>query len=323
MRVLRFPSEKVYPDIKWDIKGGHVKHTIAIIGIGAVGSAIANALISNNTAADLILLDKDEKRCAGEVKDLSDTLGFSQTSQVLQGTYDDVKKADIVIISAGKRQKPGVTRLELLSANKKVLDNILTQLAGLRKDAIVIMVANPLDILTYCMLKQLDIPRKQIFGTGTYIDSQRLKSVLSRRFEIAESSIEAFVLGEHGDSQVVAWSATRIAGNPVEQFGVTQALKKEIAEQVKMTAYDIIEAKGATYYGIAACVTQLCKMILYNTRQIVPVSWYHEAYGACMSLPVLITEHGIEKIGPLAYTKQELEDLERSAALLRSYQEKL
>ncbi len=297
-----------------------MRHTIAIIGVGAVGSAVANAIIGLNISADLILLDKDEARCAGEVRDLSDTLGFSLTSRVIQGTYDEIKKAHIVIMCAGRSQKPGESRLALLETNKDILDDVLGKLAGLRKDAVVIMVANPLDVLTFCTLKQLDIPRKQVFGTGTYVDSQRLKQLLGSELSISERSIEAFVLGEHGDSQVVAWSATRIAGNSVEQFGITPLRQVELGNRVKQIAYEIIESKGAAFFGIAATVARLCEMVLYNTRQIVPVSWYHEEYGVCMSLPMLLTEKGIEKTTQFAFTKKELEELEKSAEILRAYQ---
>ncbi len=297
-----------------------MRHTIAIIGVGAVGSAVANAIIGLNISADLILLDKDEVRCAGEVRDLSDSLGFSLTSRVIQGTYDEIKKAHIVIMCAGRPQKPGESRLALLETNKGILDDVLGKLAGLRKDAVVIMVANPLDVLTFCTLKQLDIPRKQVFGTGTYVDSQRLKQLLGSELSISERSIEAFVLGEHGDSQVVAWSATRIAGNPVEQFGITPLRQIELGNRVKQIAYEIIDAKGAAVFGIAATVARLCEMILYNTRQIVPVSWYHEEFGVCMSLPMLLTEKGIEKTTQFAFTKKELEELEKSAEILRAYQ---
>ena len=297
-----------------------MRHTIAIIGVGAVGSAVANAIIGLNISADLILLDKDEARCAGEVRDLSDSLGFSLTSRVIQGTYDEIKKAHIVIMCAGRPQKPGESRLALLETNKDILDDVLGKLAGLRKDAIVIMIANPLDVLTFCTLKQLDIPRKQVFGTGTYVDSQRLKQLLGSELSISERSIEAFVLGEHGDSQVVAWSATRIAGNPIEQFGITSLRQVELGNRVKQIAYEIIDAKGAAVFGIAATVARLCEMVLYNTRQIVPVSWYHEEYGVCMSLPMLLTEKGIEKTTQFAFTRKELEELEKSAEILRAYQ---
>lgn len=297
-----------------------MRHTIAIIGVGAVGSAIANAIISLNISADLILLDKDEKRCAGHVQDLSDALGFSLTSRVFQGSYEDVKKAHIVIISAGRPQLAGESRLELLGTNKEILDDVLSQLVGLRQDALVIVVTNPLDVLTYCALRQLDIPRKQIFGTGTYLDSQRLSHLLGNELGISERSIEAFVLGEHGDSQVIAWSATKIAGNQVEQFGITPRSQRELAVRTTQIAYEIIHAKGASYFGISSSVAQLCEMILYNARQIVPISWYHEEYGVCMSLPVLLTEKGIEKTTPFALTKKEQEALERSAEILRKYQ---
>lgn len=297
-----------------------MKHSVAIIGVGAVGSTIASALLSKNIVAEIILLDKDEERCAGEVKDLSDALGFSYASRVVHGTYNDVKKADIIIISAGRPQKPGESRIELIDTNKRILDDVLRNLQGVQKNAIVMLVANPLDILTFCTLQQLDLPHNQLFGTGTFLDSQRLKQLLSQQVGIAVESIEAYVLGEHGDSQIIAWSLARIAGSSVEQFGITDKKKKELLQQVRTAAYSIIQAKGATYYGIAACVATLCEMILFNARQIVPVSWYHEEFGACMSIPALLTDKGIERIMPLVLTPHEHAQLEQSAATLRKYQ---
>lgn len=301
-----------------------MKKTIAVIGVGSVGSTIAHTLLISGIVQELILLDTDEKRCAGQAKDLSDMAAFLPgTPQVHKGSYEEVKNASIVIISAGKSQRPGETRLQLLDENKQVLDTIITHLTGLRKDAFVILVTNPLDILTFSLLQKLDIPRKQIFGTGTYFDSYRLKALLATHLEIDARSIEAWIVGEHGDSQVVAWSATRIAGNAVEQFGVTKRAQKEFAEKVKMTAYEIIMAKGSTCYGIAATVNELCYLLLRNSRCIIPISWYHEEYGACMSLPVLLTEHGIVQAVPFAFSKKELEGLEESAAIIRSFQKLL
>jgi L-lactate dehydrogenase len=294
-----------------------MKHSIAIIGAGAVGSTIAYSLLLKNIVAEIVLVDINTARCAGEVKDLEDALAFSYTSSVYQGTYDDVKKADIVIIAAGKPQKPGQSRRELINDNIAILRSLLKNLKELQPHAILMIVANPLDLLTLYALDHCELPRAQIFGTGTFLDSQRLKNRLSSELSISEESIQAFVLGEHGDSQVVAWSATRIAGSSVEAFGITPEGKERLATTVKMAAYDIIQAKGATFYGIAACVTELCEIIIFNKKTVVPVSWYHEEYGVCLSLPVLLSESGIERVIDTELSAKERQELQASADILK------
>ncbi len=295
-----------------------MKHIrIAVIGTGAVGSTIAYTLLLKNSATELILIDTHTERCQGEVMDLVDAIGFSRTTKIYQGTYNDAKKADIIIISAGKPQKPGESRSALLEANKEIMKSILHELRGLNPAAILMIVTNPLDSLTYYAQQWSELPRDQIFGTGTFLDSQRLKHLISSFAGVAVQSVEAFVLGEHGDSQIVAWSTTRIAGTPVENHGITQAMKHELALVVKSEAYEIIKAKGATFYGIAACVAQLCEMIIYDSKHVVPVSWYHERYKVCMSLPVVIGKLGVEKVLSCSLNEEEVQGLEQSADLLR------
>lgn len=270
-----------------------------------------------NSVSEIILIDIDVKRCSGEVKDLADVLGLSYASKISQGTYEDAKRADIIIMAAGRPQKPGEPRTVLIDVNKGIIKSVVASLKGLNPNAIFLVVANPLDILTTYAHKHLGLPSGQIFGAGTFLDSQRLKHFLACQTGIAEESIEAFVLGEHGDSQSVAWSITRIAGASVEHFGITEKMKQEIAHAVKNEAYDIIQAKGATFYGIATCIATLCDMIIYNTRQVVPLSWYHEGYGVCISLPAILTDRGIEKVVPVDFTPEELEALAKSAAALK------
>lgn len=298
-----------------------MKHSVAIIGVGTVGSSIASTLLSKNLVAELILLDKDEIRCAGQVKDLSDTLGFSYAGKVVQGTYERVKQADIIIISAGRPQQESESRLLLLDTNKRILDTIIKNLKGLNKSAILIIVSNPLDILTYCALKELDLPRRQMFGTGTYLDSQRLRCIISERLNVGLDSIQAMALGEHGDSLVVAWSLTRVGGLSIENF-IDEKDKISIEEEVKRSAHKIIQGKGSTSYGIASCVVSLCQMIFYATHDIVPVSWYQPEFDACMSMPVVLSDKGIESIVPVTLTAEELEHLNKSSRLLRDYQKK-
>ncbi len=297
-----------------------MKHNkIAIIGVGAVGSTIAYALMLKNIIAELILVDINTERCAGEVQDLADVLGLSAVSHLSQGTYEDAKKADIIIIAAGKPQKPGQSRVKLVDTNRDILRTVLAGLEGVNPHAVLIVVANPLDLLTYYAHQHFSLPASQIFGTGTLLDSHRLKHLISCTVDIAHESIEALVLGEHGDSQVVAWSATRIAGIPLDRFGIDETTKQKMAVAVRHKSYEIIEAKGATYYGIGTVVAMLCEMIIFDTRQIVPVSWYHEAYGVCMSLPAVVGERGVERVVPLDLTEQEKELLEHSAQAIRKY----
>ncbi|MBA2307461.1 NAD(P)-binding domain-containing protein, partial [Candidatus Dependentiae bacterium] len=220
------------------------RSSIAIIGVGAVGSTIAYTLLAKNSVAEIILIDVNTERCDGEVLDLADCIGFSRTSRIYHGTYQDAKKADIVIIAAGRAQKPSELRSALLETNKAILKTIMEQLHGLRHDALIIIVANPLDTLTYYAQQWSELPHSQIFGTGTFLDSQRLKHFLSSFTQIAVHSIESFIVGEHGESQVVAWSHTRIAGNLVEQYGITEKMKQEFSHVVKTQAYEIIKAKG-------------------------------------------------------------------------------
>lgn len=270
-----------------------------------------------NLAAELILVDNNAQRCAGELKDLSDALGFSYVSRIVQGTFQDAKRADIIIISAGRAQKPGESRLGLLSTNKGILESIAKELQGLNPQAIVMIVSNPLDILTYHARSLFDLPGQQILGTGTFLDSQRLKYLISQAAQVSLDSVEGYVIGEHGDSQSVPWSQVRIGGLPIERFGFTTQMKEEYARTVRAQAYEIIEAKGATFFGIATCVAQLAEFILFNRRQIVPLSTYHEAYGVCFSLPVILGERGIEAVPELELTAQEQSALNKSAEALR------
>lgn len=293
--------------------------TIAIIGVGSVGSTIAYALILKNIPCRIVLVDIDSKRCAGEQLDLSDVLAFSDVPSIVQGTYEDAKKADIVIVAAGKNQKPGQTRLALLEANKAVFASILYSLKGINPQALLIVVANPLDVLTYMAHKTFTLPHRQMFGMGTLLDSLRLKLAISNTLHIAPDAVHATVVGEHGDSQVVAWSATTVAGVPVEQCGLEQSKKEIFAQKAKNQAYEIIQLKGATYYGIATCVAFVCKAIIFDTKCILPLSWYHEKYQVCFSLPVVLGAGGIERVIDLDYTREEREQLEKSAAVLKEY----
>lgn len=292
--------------------------TIAIIGAGSVGTTTAYALILNNINAEIILIDIDETRCIGEVLDLSDALAFNQMNSVRKGSLQEAARADIIIITAGQKQKPGQGRTELLETNKKVIAQIFKSINPIEHNAIVIMVSNPVDILTYHAQQLSGLPHNQLFGSGTYLDTQRLRSLIAQQLNISRQIIELYVVGEHGDSQVPLWSTALIDNIPLMQSPYIKKINLEqIAEQGREQAYKIIECKGSTYYGIATCIAQLCNIILSDQKQIVPISCYSKHYDIYFSLPVVLGKTGIEKIMPTKPNKDEQSKLEKSATIIK------
>lgn len=296
-----------------------MKHTkIAIIGAGAVGSTTAYVLMLRNLTAEIMLVDINDLRCKGEMLDLSDTLSFSVSSRIHIATAQEARNADIIIFSAGIPQKPEQSRTELLATNKKVVQTVFEQLQPINPEAIIIMVTNPVDILTLLAQNINGLPRSQIFGTGTLLDSLRLQGILSRTLGIAEQSINAYVLGEHGDSQFVAWSCAHIAGAPIHSFPeITHEKLSAMEQETRQKALDIIACKGATYYGIAACISLMCESIIFDQKRAIPLSTYHPQFDVCLSLPVILGERGIEKIIPLTLNNHEKKLLQKSVQCIK------
>ena len=296
-----------------------MKHKkIAIIGAGAVGSTTAYALMFKNIIAEIILVDIDEKRCLGEILDLSDALSFCGTSKIRSGTAQDAAQADIIIISAGMRQRPGQTRIELTSINRSIISTVLEQIRPISLHAIIIMVTNPVDILTLDAQKFSGLPRNQVFGSGTFLDTQRLCGILAKKLNIAEQSIDAYILGEHGDTQFPAWSSAHIANIPLLSFpSVNQENLNQAAEETRKKAYEIVDCKGATHYGIAACVATMCQAIIFNQKLAMPLSCYIPSFEVCLSMPAILGENGIEQILPIPLNEKEQQQLAHSAEFLQ------
>ncbi len=297
-----------------------MKHTkISIIGAGAVGSTIAYALLLKNIAAEICLVDIDETRCQGEILDLEDALSFCDPSIIRSETSKDAGQSDIIIIAAGKRSEPGQDRIAPLKANKKIIKSILEEIQPLNKDAIIIMVTNPVDILTLYAQELINHPRSQIFGSGTFLDTQRLRRLISEKIGIAEQSIHAYVLGEHGDTQFPAWSCARVAGITLKEFGLSNKDLETIAKKTRKKAYEIIKCKGATFYGIATCVAALCRTIIFDQKRVTPVSCYLEQFDVCISVPVVLGKNGIERLLQLPLNEKEKEQLKESAQAIKQY----
>jgi L-lactate dehydrogenase len=298
-----------------------MKHSkIAIIGAGTVGSTIAYTLLLKTITAEIVLVDIDQTRCHGEILDLSDAMFFNGTSSIYAGTPQDAAQADIIIIAAGKPQNPGESRSDLFTANKTIISNIFASIKPINPQAIIIMVTNPLDPLTMLAQKLSDLPKHQVFGTGTFLDTLRLRGLISQKTGIATSSINAYVIGEHGDSQCVVWSSADIAGTPITQFsGIQQKNLDAIAQQVKDKAYEIIQCKGSTSFGIAACVAKICEAVIFNQKIVIPLSTYLEQYKTCLSMPAILGENGIEKILSIPLNDDEEEKLLNSAQQLYKF----
>lgn len=297
---------------------------IAIIGAGAVGATTAYATAIRNLAAEIILIDVNEKKEEGEVMDIRDGLCLVETGCIKRGDFKDAADADIIIITAGLPQKPGETRLDLVNKNKEILKSIFKGIGKIKPSAIVIIVANPMDVLTYLAQKISGLPKNQVFGSGTILDTARLKAELGKRLKVSPQSIHGYVLGEHGDTEFVAWSTVTVGGTLVTKLKkLTTKDYKEIEEKVRREAYEIISRKGATFYGIALVLADLIEAILYNQHKILPVSprltnW-NGADGVCLGAPTVIGRNGVEGAWQLELSADEKKKLKKSADTLKGY----
>ncbi len=291
---------------------------IAIIGAGSVGTTLAYTLMQRNLPAEIDLIDVNEKRCKGEILDLQDALPFYKTSTIKSGAPTDAKNADIIIIAAGARQAIGQSRIELLQQNEKIIADIIKQITPLKKDAILIMVTNPVDILTMQALKLSKLPETQVFGSGTILDSMRLRELIAEHLKLSPRSIHAYVLGEHGESQVPAWSISSIAGTPIlEHPNLDINILSKLSQEARNRVYEIISCKGATFYGVASCVASMIENIIFDQKIITLLSCWSEEYQLCMSLPCILGKTGIEKQLLLKLSEHEQQLLKSSAETLR------
>lgn len=293
---------------------------IALVGAGVVGSITAYTLMMRNIASRLILVDVKDSKCRGEVDDLSDALSFSTTAGVRMGTLSDAGQADIAIITAGSPQKPGQSRTQLLQINRAVINDVISGMKPLNPNLILIVVTNPVDVLTYQALQLSGLAKHQVLGSGTLLDTQRLRHLIGERVGVSEQSIHVYVLGEHGDTQCVSWSSGTIAEKSLLEFPeLSLQVREDMARIARDKAYNIIACKGATAFGIAACVSAYCQNIIDDTKRTTPVSCYVPEYDVCMSMPVVIGARGIEKIIIPSLSEQEKAQLNLCAQTIRSY----
>ena len=301
---------------------------VAIVGCGFVGSATAFALMQSGLFSEIVMIDADRAKAEGEALDISHGVPFSKPVDIYAGDYDDVTDASVIIVTAGAGQKPGETRLDLVKKNVGIFKSIIPEIAKRNFKGILLIVANPVDVLTYAAIKLSGLPDDRVFGSGTVLDSARLKYELGEHLGVDPRSIHAFIIGEHGDSEFPAWSSANVSGIEISRFCEMRGYfhdhdehKEQIADDVKNAAYEIIQKKRATYYGIAMSAKRICEAIVRDEKSILPVSsMQHGRYGindVSLSIPVIVGKNGIETEVPLALDDDEIERLRSSAKTLK------
>ena len=300
---------------------------VDVIGCGFVGSSSAFALMQSGLFSEMVLIDADTKRAEGEAMDISHGISFARPMQIYAGNYDDITDAAIIVITAGANQKPDETRLDLIKKNAAIMKSIVGEIKKRDFGGILLIVSNPVDILTLIALKESGYPSNRVIGSGTVLDTGRFKYLLGEHLDVDSRSVHAFIIGEHGDSELAAWSNARIGGLKVNDFcelrghfNHEQSMKK-IFENVRNSAYEIIERKHATYYGIAMAVKRICEAIVRNEKSILPVSSLMTGeYGlndVVLSIPAVVDETGVQKVIPIELNDEELTKLKDSANILK------
>ena len=305
----------------------------AIIGCGFVGSASAFCLMQSGLFSELVLLDANRDKAEGEALDVAHGIPFARTMKIYAGDYDDIADAAIIIVTAGANQKPGETRLDLVQKNVGIFRSIIPEIAKRNFAGILLIVSNPVDILTYTAMKLSGLPEHRVIGSGTVLDTARFKYQLGEHLQVDPRSIHAFIIGEHGDSEIAAWSSANVSGIPIHDicemrgFYNHEDAMKEIAETVKNSAYEIIAKKKATYYGIAMSVRRICEALVLNEKSILPVStMLHGQYGiedVVLSMPAIVGSDGVETTVPIDLSPEEQEKLKESANALAEIAKKL
>lgn len=301
---------------------------VVITGAGAVGSTFAYALAQSGVADEIALTDMDQHLAQGQVLDLAHGLPFYPNVQIRVGTAADYQDAHVIVITAGSKQRPGESRLALLQRNARIIQGIMAEIQAQGSQAVVIVVSNPVDVLTYVAQQHVRWPRGRVIGSGTVLDSARLRYLLSQHCGVDVHNVHAYVLGEHGDSEFAAWSMSHIAGMHFEEYCQMcggcedwQGERKKIEEAVRTSAYHIIDYKGATYFAVGQALVRIVSAIVRNEKSVLTVSTVLDGeYGlseVCLGVPAMVGEAGVERILELDLPSAERAALEHSAGVLK------
>jgi len=310
---------------------------IGIVGCGMVGSSVAFALVMNDVGREVVLVDLNRARAEAEANDIFHAVPFAHPLTIRAGDFADFEGCRAVVIAAGVAQRPGETRLELLQRNAAVLEKVVPSIVAHARDAILVMVSNPVDIMTHLatiFATASGVEATRVIGSGTMLDTARFRTLLGLRFGVDSQHVGAYVIGEHGDSEVLTWSLAAIAGVRLDEFAIrhgderlTDSEKQEIDQKVRRAAYEIIAGKGATYFGIGGAVARLLKVLLYDRRAILTICSRIQSFPGCegvtLGLPHLVGAAGALSTIPLPLDPTEAQALRRSASIIHDAIESL
>lgn len=306
-----------------------LKRKVVIVGAGAVGSSFAYALAREGAAEEIVLSDINRQLAEGEILDLAHGLPFLPPVTFRAGSSEDYADAQVIVITAGAKQKPGQSRLDLMQENAKIIEHIMTDITSRDSPAIVIVVANPVDILARVALQVSGWPRERIMGSGTVLDTARFRYMLSDHCGVDPRNVHGYILGEHGDSEIAPWSLTHIAGMPMDEYCAIcrkcedwHKTRRDLVERVRQSAYHIIDYKGATNYAIGLALVRIVGAILRNEHSVLTVSVLLDGeYGlnnVCLGVPCMISAQGVERVIHGKLTDDEQKGLEHSAEALNN-----
>lgn len=300
---------------------------VAVIGCGFVGATSAFSLIQTGLFSEMVLIDANTQKAEGEAMDLSHGSAYLTPMNIYAGTYDDIVDAGLIVITAGANQKPNETRLDLVKKNVQIFKSIIPEIKERNCEGILLIVSNPVDILTEVALKLSGFPAHRVIGSGTVLDTARLKYVLGKHLQVDPRDIHAYIIGEHGDSELVVWSGAQVAGIHINHFCELRGhfnheeSMERLAQEVRDSAYEIIKRKGATYYGVAVAVKRIATAIVKDEHAVLPISSLMQGeFGLndiCLSIPTVIGQNGVEKVVDIYLNNDENEKLQTSAKALK------
>ncbi|HHY45986.1 MAG TPA: L-lactate dehydrogenase [Firmicutes bacterium] len=300
---------------------------ISVLGAGYVGSTFAYALMISGLASEIVVVDVNARKAEGEALDLSHGVPLVRPVVVRSGTMDDMKDSDIVAISAGTAQRPGETRLDLVHRNAEIFRKLIPQVAEVAPDSILLVVTNPVDVMTYLAYKFSGFPQNRVLGSGTALDTSRFRYLLSLHCGISARNVHAYIIGEHGDSEVAVWSLANIAGMRLAEYcplcerACDPSFREDLLNQVRRAAYEVIDRKGATNWAIGLAMTEIVGSILRNENVVMTVSsLLHNYYGAddvCLSVPAVLNRGGVARTVPIQLDQSEQEAFLKSASIIK------
>ncbi len=300
---------------------------IAIIGAGDVGTTIAYTLQISGLVTEIVLIDINQKLAQGQIMDMNHGLFFVPPVYLTAGNYSDCRSSDVIIITAGTRQKTGESRMALVERNATICRSIFDEIRPHNSTAVFLIVTNPVDVITQVLIKHSDLPRHQVIGSGTVLDSARFRYIISQYCHVDARNVHAYIIGEHGDSEVILWSQVRIGGTPLKEFSKESTYacdpidKESVTKDIRNSAYHIIEAKGATNYGVSLAVRRIVEAIIRDENSVLTVSTLlNGEYGlndVCLSVPCIINRKGIKSIVETTLDQSEEKALKNSAEIIR------